>query len=192
MILAIDPATVTGWCSGEPGGSLAFGRLRLGPPGCGLGVFAGSVCKWLRPLLERLRPSDLIYEKPYIPQPRQFRPGKIITAADSAPPMNGETVQKLMLLAGLIEMCAYDAGIYSPLSVAAPTVAKYFTGRGKWGDRAAKKQTTIAIAQRYGFAVKTDDEADAVAIWLYGESLLYPEAALRRKDGPLFAGGTDG
>ncbi len=38
----------------------------------------------------------------------------------------------------------------------------------------------------YGWHDLTEDEADALALWVYAEAVLFPRAVLKRGVGPLF------
>ena len=185
MILALDPATITGWAKAEPGGNPVWGSARMGQTGCDL----GEACDALWQLLhEHGRPAHIVYEQPWVPQPRQPKftaAGMSLAAPQPYIPMNADTLRKLIGFEAVINLYCHRLGI-DCRSVTPMQATKYLTGKGSFrGDRAAKKAATVTFCQRYGWDVKNDNEADALAILLVGEAHLYPQDAMRRNWGPL-------
>ena len=164
-ILSLDLATATGWCCGKPDNANPdFGHFIIPPTGDDVGRFGLTFAGWLKPLIEVRKPALVIFEAPILP--KQTTP---ITA------------RKLMLLAGLTEMMARQRKIPCREGRAS-TVKKYFAGTGR-----AQKQDTKAMCRRYGWAVKTDDEADACAQWAYAVCCFAPKHAERFALGGLNA-----
>ncbi|ACI92686.1 holliday junction resolvasome, endonuclease subunit [Afipia carboxidovorans OM5] len=165
IILSLDVATNTGWCAGEPGNpNPDFGHFTIPPTGDDVGTYGLKYSAWLKGQLEGLKPALVIFEAPILPK-------------KTTP----TTARKLMGLAMLTEMAARHRGI-TVREGRASTVKKHFTGNG-W----AKKADTMAIARRYGWAVRTDDEADACALWAYAVCCYAPEHATRFALGPIAA-----
>ena len=172
MILALAPATVVGWAHCEPGGEVTFGATRMGALGSELGASAADFEDWLTEKVQLIDPVWIVYESVYLPN--YPNPGMI---------------RKLVTFAGIIEMVAYR--FRRPCrEFVTSQVAKHFTGQGRWpGGRAGKKAACRRTCERYGFTVTTDDEADAIAVLMLAESVLYPSAAAKRQAGPLFQRG---
>ena len=170
MMLALDPAATLGWAAAEPGGAIKFGTVRFGSWDAPFGATLKDLNEWLTLTIRNLQPNSIIYERPYIPK---LNP-------------NAETVFRLAGLAAIIEMRAYHNSVHLT-RVTAQDAAKYFTGRARWGGRDKKKQAVIEMCERYGFLVENDNEADAIAILLFGESKLFPQSSCKRAfAGPLF------
>ena len=188
-ILSIDPATKTGWAFARPGERPVWGSHRMGEARAELGQAVSAMHHFLREKIGSLDPSEIAYERPYVPVPRVrvVRAGFELPGAGGPPPMNAETVFRLAAFAGVIEAAAFDAGL--PCRAVTPAqIAKFFTGSARWGSRAEKKAATMRMCEVYGFDVgKSDDAADALALLLYTESLVSPRAAAKRGAGPLFA-----
>lgn len=183
-LLCLDPAAVMGWCFGVAGEDPVFGRARPGPRGCSLGEALARTEDFIEEKIAEFEPTNLIFEAPYIPVPRQPRFTKSGTFAGEGkgpPPMNADTVVKLACLKGIIEKIAWQHRL--PCHEVTPQqAAKFFTGHGRWGGREQKKAATIAMAKRFGWRVQDDNEADALAIFCLAESILAP--MIRRGAGP--------
>jgi hypothetical protein len=66
-------------------------------------------------------------------------------------------------------------------------ITKYILGRGRVETGQKKILVAHELTQRYRLGpFQCDDESDAVAVWLYGESMIAPQSASRRSAGPLF------
>jgi hypothetical protein len=149
--------------------------------GCSLGESLAFFERFLDEHIESGDPDHIVFEAPYIPIAQQPRFAKAGTAVARAPviPMNAETVKKLMCLAGLIEKAGFTHSI--PVQEAtAGQIAKFFTGQARWGGREAKKAATMRVCRSGGYDVKDDNEADALALLMYAEATLYPQAARSR------------
>lgn len=164
-ILSLDLATATGWCCGAPDNANPdFGTFVLPSTGDDVGTFGLKFAEWMKATIEQYKPALIIFEAPILPKKTQ--------------PM---TARKLMLLAGLTEMMARHRNI-TCREGRASAVKKYFAGTGR-----AQKEDTKAMCRRYGWRVKTDDEADACALWAYSVCCFAPDHAERFALGGLNA-----
>ena len=173
-VLALDPATVIGWAHAEPGGGKpTWGHQRLGRLGAETDEIAEALGLFLDARIDVLNPRYIVREDFYIGG------GRV--------PMNPQTIYVLCGIAWQIDLAARRRGI-GCYKVQTSTMVRYFTGRGKYPDRAAKKRATVRVCQFHGWTC-TSDEADAIALLCYAEAKLFPEMRLsmRRPAGPLFA-----
>lgn len=189
-ILALDSATVTGWCYVFPGEQPVYGVHRIAPAGADHGQVAHAFRTWLGGRIMQFRPRWIIFEAPYIPvarKPHPVRAGTAVARSQAGPPpMNMETVYRLCGLCFTIEGVAAEFGI-GCRKVETGTWTKGFTGAGRYkGGREAKKAAVIAACKLRGWDVKDSDSADAIGIAVYAEALLAPKAAATRPIGGLF------
>jgi len=192
-ILALDVATTTGWAYGMPGDRPAFGHFRSGTPrrkgaDDNLGEVLTEFRGWLDRWCAKSEPRMMVFEAPYVPRfaPKKVRTrtGQVVaTEPNKAIPIDIKVVRKLFAMCGLVEMVAHDRAI--PCREAQSNViCRHFTGNGSWGGRENKKAATQKMCAVYGWPDVSEDEADALALWVYAEAVLFPKA---RSAGPLFA-----
>ena len=177
MILALDPSRVLGWCRGEPGERLAYGHIELARKGATPGVIGWALEEFLADTFVTVGPDLVVYEKPF----------------------RGPSALTDFIMFGMcfcIDTEATRAGI-EYASVIGVEATRALTGRAKFpGEnyterRKAKKSATIAACCARGWA-PTEDEADAIAVFLLAEQKRFPKAALSRPralkqpTGPLF------
>lgn len=155
MILAIDPATVTGWCAGRIGGNgrPESGTVRFGNPGQSHETIFGVADEWIEDLIEDYRPDIFLFEPP-LPS------WKMKKATD-------KTVRLLHGLAGILQARAYRAGIPEIREAQVQDVCGFMLGQ-RGVKSAEKKKHTKLMVKAMGFAPGDDNEADAIAIWHYG------------------------
>ena len=165
-ILALDLATNTGWCAGQPAEpNPRFGHFTIPPTQDDVGRFGIIFEDWLNETIDDLAPALVNFEAPILPKQTQ--------------PM---TVRKLTGLTLLTEMICRKRNI-ACRETRASTVKKHFAGSGR-----AEKSDTMAVCRRYGWRVRTSDEADACALWVYSVSCFGPDEARARFElGPLGA-----
>jgi Holliday junction resolvasome RuvABC endonuclease subunit len=164
-ILTLDVATNTGFCVGasdDP--NPAFGHFTIPPTGDDVGRFGIFFEDWLTALIDFRQIGIVVFEAPILPRQTQLM-----------------TVRKLSGLALLVEMICRRRKIKCR-EARASSVKKFFAGTGK-----AKKVDTMEVCRRYGWRVKTDDEADACALWAYSVALYAPQHAGRFALGPIGA-----
>lgn len=151
-ILSLDIATVTGFALGPAGKIERSGSVRLKKPADETFVAWENIGMFLRDLF--VISSD--------------RPDIIVTEA-ALPPGAGLGGQAVVIAWGCLSVVHFVAKAYEiPVRYAHSTsVAKHYTGRGRWGDRDEKKRETVKRAQLLGhipFDCKDNDRADACAI----------------------------
>lgn len=145
MILALDLGTNTGWAT-RSSGSVQFGVQKFQPA-----RFEGGGMRYLRfkRWLTEMNAGGLAAV--YFEEVRRHQ------GVDAAHCYGG-------FLATLTAWCEDHEIPYSGIPVG--TIKRFATGKGN-----ADKLAMIAAAVQRGFATKDDNEADAIAILLYAESL---------------------
>lgn len=177
-LLALDPATTTGWAYGLPGEEPTFGSIGFGGPGVCNGEVIGKFRAWLLETCYRIKPRAVCFESPYVPRPKKNpKPGE----KDVINPL---TLRRLYAIAGEIEAVAWQLRIEC-LEATTGEICKYFTGTQYHGGRDQKKAAIMARARQYGWDVRDTDAADAVALWAMAENIFDPVASSRRGDGDL-------
>jgi Holliday junction resolvasome RuvABC endonuclease subunit len=168
-ILSLDLASSTGWAYSFPGDEPQYGSCRFAPPGCEVGRFAMLGADWLDAQLAVHRPRIVVYEAP------------ILVGAKTTP----ETVEKLMGLVFRLKELCYRRDIPVGKKYDSSTVCKWFTGRGRYGDRAEKKAAVMRACVALGWKPDDDDAGDALALLCYATSILAPKVPAKRWLGPL-------
>jgi hypothetical protein len=189
-LLALDVATTTGFAHGLPGMRPSWGTFRAGKTNAATGEVLNLFRNWLEERCRELQPRWIAFEAPYVPQvtPARVRSASghaVWTMPSRRTPINIHTLRRLISLCGLVEMVAHQHRIECREEL--PTkITQSFTGHGNWAGRENKKKATIRMCEVYGWPVANDNEADALALWVYAEAVLYPQAAQRHGAGPLF------
>ena len=166
------------------------GPFRAGKTNAAAGEVLNLFRDWLEERCRELQPRWIAFEAPYVPQvtPARVRSASghaVWTMPSRRTPINIHTLRRLISLCGLVEMVAHQHRIECREEL--PTkITQSFTGHGNWAGRENKKKATIRMCEVYGWPVANDNEADALALWVYAEAVLYPQAAQRRGAGPLF------
>lgn len=181
MILALDTATVTGWACGPVGGTPKFGARNFGGSGIARGLVFAQFRFWLHSGCQKLRPTLIVYESPYIPRPQEKQDPTRRRFV-----MNADTLRRLLWFTGEIEEVAAELNIECREATTGE-IARFFTGKARWpGGRDEKKERTKEMCRAYGWDVTNDNEADALALWAMAEAIVSPRAASARGDGVLF------
>lgn len=195
-ILALDVATTTGWAYVYPGNQPEFGAKRCGPIGAKDGEVLHLFENWLDAELIRLRPKYIVYEAVYVPQRRKSRKGPRWAGEapepsfDLDPTINVHVLARLFAMTRTVDKIAYQRSIECR-EIGGLDWCRWFTGtKGNFGGRANKKAQTLKAASTiWGFEGPggrplTEDEADALGIALYAETVYAPKTAHRRAIGP--------
>ena len=165
-LLALDLSSHTGWAVGEHDAVPLFNTWHLAKTGEDVGRFIGDYDEQLNAAIDLERPDRLVFEAPLM------LGGGTSTLA---------TTRKLMGLASHTEFVCHRRGIVCR-EANVSTVKKFWTGSGR-----AKKPDMIAAAQRFGHAVRNDNEADALAVWSYQVHAIYADQRHRWAAGQLGA-----
>lgn len=171
VILALDLATVLGVAIGPAGGKPRAVPHRIAPPETAIGPFLSRYADWLADQITTHDPAVIIFEAP------------IMTAGKTSI----DTARKLMNLAGLTDMIGWRREVPRVFEADSSTVCKAFTGRGRYEDRGGKKRAVMEACARLGWEAADDNAADALALWWWAETKLFPKA--RRESDPLLARG---
>lgn len=177
-IIAIDPGTCTGFAFCEPGQTPVWEHKLLGGKNTSPGQIGASFGIFLQSRIETYKPEWIVYEQPYVPQ------------GQTQVPLNFQTLFVLLGLAFEIDTIAHRYGVECR-SITSLTFTNYFTGQAKFPGknyaerRQNKKAAVMQVCKLHGWDASSD-EADALALLAYAESILYPQGAMQRPAGPLF------
>lgn len=169
MLLALDLASTVGvaWGSEAVPKPLYYGARRFGGKGEPVGAVFDRFDEWLWDTIETIRPSHVFCESPFI-----------------GPKVNASTVQILYgMRAFVMRACVREKLVFRQVT---PMEAnQFFVGsrRGRLekipGEdrrqaaarrRVDKKAATIAAAKMRGLPTDSDDAADALAVWFFGQN----------------------
>lgn len=169
MLMALDIATTAGWAFGIPGTTRPlFGEHRMAPVGADESIVFDNFDRWLNTKIDVLHPQRVFAEDQFM-----------------APTASRIVMQRLLGMRAICTMVCRRRGVrlrWVPVT----TVQRFFTGQGRW-PRGEKKGATMRVCRLYGWSPQTDNQADALAVWLFGEHDITPLAAARRSVGPIFA-----
>ena len=159
---------------------MAYGHTELARRGASPGAIGLGLDAFLHLTINAVNPDLIVYEQPFLSP-------------------NFQTQFVLLGIGFYIDTVAVAYGVECH-SIIATEATKALTGRAKFPGknyperRKAKKMATIEACRARGWDA-TEDEADAIAVFLLAEAKRFPEAALsrprvlRQPTGPLFAGG---
>jgi len=169
MILALDMATRTGWASGVIGGLPTWGATDFGRNRSNGEVLA-AFRTWLCRKLDEIQPTIVVFESPYMPGP----------SSRFSAPANALTIRRLFAFAGFTEAVCVERRVRC-YEARPSEITRAFLGGPAPRQRAEKKAATVKMARLLGYAVADDDEADAVALWCFAESVFAPAMISRRR-----------
>lgn len=162
IILALDPATETGWCLGAPSSTPKLGTLSLAHSRKkSRGLAFERFRLWLEAMVDRHAPTHIIFESPILTKFTNIHMTRMAQGLDA---IIESTVARL------------DAqGTTIALSEATPgELKKALTGKGN-----AKKDAMMRNAFARGMTPENNNEADAFAAWLHLTRTLDPDAYAR-------------
>lgn len=179
VLLAIDPATTLGFACGAIGAGPEYGTVKFADKR-GAGAILSRARFWLNDRITVWKPEVVIFEAPYIPMPRT----KFVRAGTEPPPTRGipmdpMVLRRLCALVGLIEEICFERAIECRECVSVEFV-KFFTGKGSWKGRDAKKEAVMRVCRIYGWNPADDNAGDALALWSYAEFIRAPQVAAQR------------
>ena len=187
-LLALDVATATGWAYGLPDARPQWGTFDASKRSAENGEILARFEGWIEGRLDEWQPAWVAFESPYVPRvaPTKVRVKGAVIATLPAPgvPLNAKVARRLYQLCGLVELACHRHAI-EVREATASSITQAFTGFAGWRGRDNKKKATVRMCEHYGWQVNDDDQADALALWVYMESVFYPGS--QRSAGPLFA-----
>lgn len=143
MLLTLDLATVLGWTKGAVEDTkFKSGYFRLPSTKNDIGAFAIAYDDWLNFNIDGV--TDLVFEAPILPRKTQLA-----------------TIRKLYGLCYHTELLCTKMGIKC-YEANLSSVKKTIGGHGR-----ADKDDMVAAVRGYGYDVKENNEADAIAVRLY-------------------------
>lgn len=171
-ILFLDLATQTGWCEGVPGQRPTSGTIRLAGSGGPNAEAYNTLYQFLDDRLRLTRYQMIAIEAPQSPSHMAGR-------------TNANTLRRLIGLCEVVEWVAYRHGYFGKRMVEARVddVRRYLFA----GSRPAKGEAKIAVVSRIkalGYQPADDNEADAIAGWLYASGIV--GSKLAKMTTPLF------
>lgn len=167
-ILFLDLATQMGFCEGEPGERPVSGSVRLAPEGSRPAAIFGGLLAFLGERMTAIRYRCVVFEAPM--DPRHMK-------------TNINTARMLIGLPAIAEAVAYQTGHYGIREASVHDVRKHLLGARPAKGEA--KGAVIARLRSMGFDPVDDNEADAIAGWLYAAAVIAPARAT--ETAPLLA-----
>lgn len=164
-VIALDLSGKVGWCIGRlpavPMTPIQMKAAGLPQPMSGVyripetlvGPYLSCFRNWITAMIVKHGIAGVIFESPVLPSKTSV-----------------QTVRKLMSLAGMTQMVAHECGIAWVREARPSTVKLHFCGHGGGG-----KERMIAEAIARGYSFQTDDEVDAIALWIMAADLFYRE-----------------
>lgn len=140
---ALDLSTHTGWAFGHSDAEPSFGTLHLPSTGDDVGRFIAVYDEWLRAMLAVEAPDVVVFEAPLLTR------GKTTLA----------TARKLIGLATHTEFVCWQLRTRCSESNIS-SIKLFFAGNGR-----ADKDDMMAVARRYGWIARNDNEADSLGLW---------------------------
>ncbi len=177
IILALDLASSTGWACGIAGGKPVSGTLPLAKS-APHGERGAALLRWLNDFLKLERVTIAIIEKPLAPRVL------VKIGATEA------TARLLYGLPFLAETVLSMRGVADIRYVAVQDIRDHFVGQRTFRDdrdpltgkkitsRKVGKAAVRRMCEMMGWKAETDDQADALAAWSYGQSLVNPRLAV--------------
>ena len=169
-ILCLDLATTMGWCEGVPGEKPTSGTFRLAPVGSSAAAVHGGLVDWLAKRLTTFRYRMVVYEAPLDPR-------------WSKQPRSAATARLLLGLCGITEGICHQTG-HTVKEADVSGVRMHVLGA-----RPPKGEGKTLVMQRLrllGHEFRDDNEADAIAVWLYATALA--SSRIAQMTSPMFAG----
>lgn len=164
-ILFLDLARRAGWAAGPIGGIIASGSVTLGSSGASHGAQFAALDAWLANEIETRRPSVVAFEQPM--DPRHM--GRKSTF---------KTARALLGFTAIAEATCHRLKVPRIYECAVRDVRKHLLGKQPRPGQA--KQEVMQRLRYSGWRPADDNEADAIAGFLYLEAILAPEAAVHR------------
>lgn len=169
-VLFLDLATTMGWCEGIPGTGARpiSGTQRLAPKEAGPAGIFGGMLDFLAQRLTTFRYRAIVYEAPM--DPRHMK-------------TNLNTARMLLGLPAIVEAVAHQTGHWRVMEASVHDVRKHLLGRRPAAGDA--KRSVIEALRAQGYDPRDDNEADAIAGWLYACAVI--EKKVSHTGSPLWS-----
>lgn len=158
-VLALDLARRTGWALGKPGAQPRSGVVNFGSDGCSHEAAFDHAARWTAEMLEKHRPTLVVWEAPL---PSSFMRGRT----------NAATTALLFGFPAVVGLVCYQREIFDVRQATPSDVRAHFIGRNMRAKEA--EIATKAQCRRLGWRYADDNECDALALWDYMCGLLVP------------------
>ena len=168
-VLFLDLATTTGWCEGVPGEKPISGTIKLGYQGCTPEEKGAALFNFLSPKLMAFKYRMVVFEAPL--DPRHM--GRTTNAATA------RTLIGLAFMAGSIASLTNTR--YREANV---SEVRKFILSGSRPPKGEAKNAVMRTVRTLGYSFRDDNEADAIAGWLYSSSLIRPSVG--HQTAPIF------
>lgn len=170
MVLALDLATRLGFAHGRIGERPVWGAHDLGRKRSN-GEVLDDYLAWLHAKLDATQATTVAFESPYMPtgQNNPF-----------AAPANALTIRRLFAFAGITEAVCHCRKLRC-YEARPSEITRAFLGGPAPKRRTEKKAATVRQARLMGYPVADDDEGDALALWMYAESIFSPSMLSHRR-----------
>lgn len=171
-ILFLDLATTTGWCDGVPGERPTSGTIRLAGSGGPNPEAYDTIYQFMDDRLRLTRYQMIAIEAPQSPSHMAGR-------------TNVNTARRLIGLCEVVEWVAYRHGYFGRRMVEARVddVRRHLFS-GSRPPKGEAKAYVIDRVKALGYAPADDNEADAIAGWLYASGIVGSKIA--QMTTPLF------
>lgn len=141
----------------------------MAPVGANEAIVFDGFERWLSHKITILRPAYVFAEDQFVP-----------------PKASRDVMRRLMGMRAICALVCHRRDV--PLRwVPVQTIQRFFTAHGRW-PKGEKKAATLRVCNLYGWHPDTDNQADALALWLWGEHAIAPHVAGQRSMGSLFSG----
>lgn len=171
-ILCLDLATQMGFCEGEPGEKPTSGTVRLAPKGSSSAAVYGGLVDWLATRLTTFKYRMVVFEAPIDPRWQKQ-------------PRSAATARLLLGLCGITEGICYQTGHFRVMEANVQDVRFHVLGVKPPSGQG--KPMVMDRLRVLGHQFKDDNEADAIAVWLYATALA--DSRIAQMTHPMFAAG---
>jgi hypothetical protein len=170
-ILALDVATVTGWCRGRVGEIPRCGSIHFKPHiNASNNQIFGTALRWLSEFLREDPPDLLIMESLLPPDAMKNQTSRQVR-------------DRLAGLHGIMRGVAHLRRVPQIAEASVGDIRAHFIFDRQLRRNAAKDEV-MRQCRRQGWPAKDHNEADACAIWSFACGLIDPKTALKLS--PLF------
>jgi len=169
-IIFLDLARQAGWAEGATGEPIRSGSEMLAPTDATHGRTFAALDAFLTERIEAFRPNVVAFEQPMDPRHMGGR-------------TTFKTARLLMGLTAIAEATVHRMGVRTIYECDVRDIRKHLLG--KQPAKGQAKEEVMQYLRYTGWTPRDDNEADAIAGWLYVEAILSPQDGARRI--PMFS-----